>query len=541
MLKLASIFSDHCVLQRDKIIRVFGIADKDTIVEAYILSEGSTIAVGETKSEAISGRFEIKLPELKAATGLKLKVNTAKDECIFEDIAIGEVWLAGGQSNMEYELQNATGGKEILANGSTSLVRFYYTPKLAFADEHYDSIHENTKWQLFDKKASANWSAVGFWYAKELSERLNVTVGVIGCNWGGTVAFNWISRDYLLNNDDTKEYVTDYENSDNFKLSFEEQLSSFKAYEKRMAEWEIKSAKIYEKEPMIPFDEVQQRICVCEYPGPMNECNFTRPYGLYNTMISKIVPYSLGGVIYYQGESDDIRADKYDSLLSLLIKQWRDDFKDNKLPFIIVGLPMHRYLHDADNKSWCIIRANQKKVSAMDENVYFAECIDCGEFHQIHPVEKRKVSHRLFLQAMSNVYKSNDSEASRESYIEDISKNDEGVIITLPNPVDIRVDKEGIDNYISCLNAHPDEIKDMHIDIETAYEAILNSQGFEISDMSGEYYLADKVLIKDNIINVSSTMVKEPQKIRYLWKNYFPVFIFSQEGLPLSPFNIDIG
>jgi len=537
MLKLGCLFTNHCVLQRDKKIRVFGHTDKKIKVVSEIILNDRVISTGEAIASS-NGYFEITMPELQAMTGLKLRVKTTEEVVELTDVAVGEVWLAGGQSNMEYELQNATDGRNYLEEGNAPLVRFFYTPKLSYFSDDYEKIYEETSWNLFSKDKAYNWSAVGFWYAKELSDKLGVTIGVIGCNWGGTVAYNWIGRDYLLGNKDTAIYMTEYENSPNYQLSFEDQLKQYKDSEVRMASWEQKSAEIYEKEPMIPFDEVQKRIGICEYPGPMNECNFTRPGGLYKTMLSNITPYTIRGVIYYQGESDDVRAEKYDKLLGLLIKQWRDDFKDDDIDFLIVGLPMHRYLHDEDNKSWCVIRANQRKVADTTHNVYLADCIDCGEFHQIHPVEKKFVSHRLYLQAVNNVYKEVCIEKIDAPKILEITKNDDGVRLLLSQNVKIVVDKEAVDNYISCLNTHPSEAFNLGIIKGDEYNQIVNSAGFELIDDDGNTYLCDSVIVEDNSMRLSSKKLKNPAGVRYIWKNYYPVFVFGTNDLPLGSFEI---
>jgi len=546
MLKLAPVFSDHCVLQRNKTIAVFGVAPIGSEVKASIIKDDKQIYFGYAfatdKIDHIlradnDGYFEVKLPPMSAMTDVTLVVSAGDETVTYTDIAIGEVYLAGGQSNMEYELQNCSGGPEFLSNGDAPGVRFYYTPKLAYIDDDYLKIHNDTSWQVFGKNNSANWSAVGFWFAKELSERLGVTVGVIGCNWGGTVAYNWISRDALIANDQTRGYVEEYEGSEEYKKSIEEQYNDLKEYENYSQEWEEKAAKVYAENPMIAFDKVQELIGVCQYPGPIYEYNFFRPCGFYNTMLRMIMPYTLAGVIYYQGESDEVRADQYGILLSTLIKQWRSDFRDKNLPFVIVGLPMHRYRHDADSKSWCTLRAKQKEVANSLENVAFADCIDCGEFHQIHPVEKRTVAHRLFLQIINMSFEKQDNDKISGPEIVELDKDKSGVIIRLSlgenyicqNPEDIK-------NYLSCLEFHPDEILAENWDKDNLYSSISNSCGFELQDIAGKWYPADSVSICKNKIVVHSIRVDNPITIRYLWKNYFPVFVFNSNKLPLGAF-----
>lgn len=499
MLETAAIFSDNMVLQRNKIIRVFGKA-----------KEGSRITVsmlGKTaKAVCRNGEWMAYLPEFEAVQNAEMEISDGSESIRFTGIDIGEVWLAGGQSNMELELQNAEGGQEILKHGEElNRIRFYYTPKVAYECEELWEAERAARWESFSEKEAAKWSAVGFFFARELAEKMpGVTIGIIGCNWGGTSASAWMSREALMEQDVTKSYVEEYEASDCVKKSREEQIKEYKEYLLYHADWETKAAAIYEKEPMMPFDKVQELIGVCQYPGPMNCANFTRPSGLYEVMLKKAAPYSLRGFIYYQGESDDHKPDSYYALFARMIRQWREEWQEDTLPFLMVQLPMHRYQHDPDTKNWCIIREAQMKAYDTVKNTGVAVIIDCGEFHEIHPKNKKPVGKRLALQALYQVYHQIEAKEAFGPIYKDFLYHD------------------------GCM-----EIRFTYA--ENGFKVKGELTGFELAGADGSFYPA-KAELSENSVFLSAEEVKEPVKARYLWTNYGEVTLYGDNGLPVAPF-----
>lgn len=503
MLQTAAVFSDNMVLQRNKKIRIFGCADSGSRIWVTLL--GRTVA-----TICRDGKWTAYLPVFEAADGAELEVTDGRDTIRFTNVAIGEVWLAGGQSNMELELQNAAGGADILQNGAQGAgvqrVRFYYTPKVAYTGEKLCEEERKSHWELFDEKAAAKWSAVGFFFAKKLAEQLGVTVGVIGCNWGGTSASAWMSREAILEQEATKSYIEEYDNSEWIKKPLEEQIKDYEDYEKYHADWEKRSGEIYAKEPTISFDRVQEIIGPCRYPGPMNGANFTRPAGLYETMLKRVMPYTLGGFIYYQGESDDHKPASYYALFTRMIRQWREDFCDDSLPFLLVQLPMHMWMHDADHKHWCLIREAQMKAYRHVKNTGIAVIIDCGEFNEIHPKDKKPVGERLALQALFRVYGLLKAKEAFGPLYRDFLYRDGGVEVYF--------------DYAEGGFAVKGELS-----------------GFEIAGSDEVFYPAKAVILSDSSsIFVSAEEVKEPVMVRYLWTNYGDVNLFGTNGLPVAPF-----
>ena len=511
MLKVAAIFSDNMVLQRNKPIAVFGDGDngRRIIVKLAYLEGDESINI-EVETTVVDGKWLVYLPPMKEHNACGMIVWDGEESKEFANVAIGEVWLCGGQSNMEFELQNIIGGKEHLENDKPD-VRFYYTQKKSYFDDDFYKTEEATAWTEFDSETAKNWSAVGYLYGKRLSEALGVTVGLVGCNWGGTSASAWMSEEYLAMDEDTNTYLTDYAKAIAGK-SEEQMIKEYKDYLVHEAQWNKKCDELYATVPGITWDEVQERIGICQWPGPMGCINPFRPCGLYKTMIKRITPYTMQGFIYYQGESDDHKPSYYYKLLSKLIQQWRDDWKDADMPFLLVQLPGHMYENLEDQKHWCIIREAQEKVSETVANTGMAVIIDAGEFNDIHPRDKEPVGERLYRQAMYRVY-DRMTEAKANSPIYD-SHTVSGDKLTVSFKY-----------------------------VESGLEVIGDDEeiiGFELAGEDNIYYPA-KACLEDKKVVVCADEVQKPVAVRYLWTNYplKGVNLYSKAGLPVAPFRSD--
>ena len=184
---LAAVFSDNCVLQQNKPVRIFGTAESGISVRVSLTCPDGVICA---EGVSIDGRWEALLPPHGAAQNCTLRAESEGRTIEFKNVAIGEVWLCGGQSNMEFELQHCTTGREHLENDAPN-VRFYYTQKKVMTEPDFFESEKNTCWTVFTPESAKCWSAVGYLFGKRLSEKLGVTVGLIGCNWGGTSASIW--------------------------------------------------------------------------------------------------------------------------------------------------------------------------------------------------------------------------------------------------------------------------------------------------------------------------------------------------------------
>ena len=233
MLKVANIFSNDMVLQRGKNITVWGLGDEERTVTV-------TLNGVSVQTQVCDGRWTAVLPPMSAGGEYEMTVSDGCTEKKFCRIMIGEVWFCGGQSNMELELQNAKGGKEVLENLTPDCnVRFYYTQKRGTLDEMFYEDENNTAWSQASKDNSRAWSAVGFFFGRKLAKDLGVTVGLIGCNWGGTSASAWVDRPTLENNAEIRSYIDEYEKRIEGK-TVEEQIKEYRDYQKFERVWDKK-------------------------------------------------------------------------------------------------------------------------------------------------------------------------------------------------------------------------------------------------------------------------------------------------------------
>lgn len=497
--KVASIFSNNMVLQRDKNIKIFGHGEEGQIVTVHFAGR-------DYQTRVKAGAWFVILPPMAAGTGYEMTVTCMENEKHFSNIAIGEVWLAGGQSNMEYELQNCTYGKEMLLNAENPNVRFYYTQKNAFKNEHFYEAEENSTWSEFNEENAKVWSAVGYIFGKRLAKEIGVTVGIIGCNWGGTSASCWMSEQSLSEDKDTSSYLEEYCEAVIGK-SEEEQAREYSQYEVDLVEWNKKCAEQYANNPKISWEKVQKNIGPSKWPGPMGFMHPFRPSGLYHCMLERIMPFTLRGFIYYQGESDDMKPVIYQKLLTRMIRLWRDDWEDQTLPFLFVQLPMHRYEYDKDLKHWCYLRESQMNTFQTVKNTGIAVILDCGEFNEIHPKDKIPVGERLALQAMYQVYHlRNEKEAFGPIY-KTFEYKEGGIELCFDYA------EEGL-----CIKGE--------------------ASGFEIAGEDGNFVNAETE-IRGSKIFLSSPEIINPVSARYCWTNYGDVTIFGMNGLPLAPFRMN--
>lgn len=499
ILKVASIFSNNMVLQREKNITIWGTGAEGQRVAVTLDNITVSAVVKDSKWKAI-------LPSMSAGGPYEVKVTNGISSISFGNVMIGEVWLAGGQSNMELELQNSKDGKEVLSNLKDTNVRFYYTEKLSYIDEAFLEKESNTSWQECSPETSATWSAVGYYYAKELSEKLNVTVGVIGCNWGGTSASAWISREVLELDKDTNTYVEEYDKA-NEGRSFERYLSDLEEYNIWYEAWQERVNKCYAEKPDMLWSKVLEIAGECRWPEPLGPKSPFRAGGLYETMLQRVMPYTLRGFIYYQGESDNHKPKIYNKLLNKLIEQWRTDWEDDELAFMLVQLPMFIGKEDKDQKNWPIIREAQMKVHKTIKNTGIAVILDCGEFDNIHPLDKETVGHRLALQALCHSY---------------------NMDIKAYGP--IYKDLKYIGNKIELAFHYAEDGFIVKGD---------NVSGFEIAGAAKDFVPAD-IEIGGNKIVVSSDKIEEPKYVRYAWTNYGPVTLFNKAGLPMATFRTSV-
>ena len=502
--KVAAIFSDHMVIQMGKPVKVWGNDYSGKTVTAEFC--------GYTAETTCSDNlWELTLPPVNEYGGpFEMKLSDGDKVITFTDVYVGEVWIAGGQSNMELELQNEKHGSEELKNVESSGVRFYYTKKNPYMDEFFYLDERNNGWTLPSESNSRCWSAVAYYFGKKLAADLGVKVGIIGCNWGGTSASNWIDKKNLVKDIDTKTYVDEYDKAMEGK-TFEDYLEDLREYREWEAAWQPKINEFYQKNPEGSWDDAQAYAgSPSRWPEPLGPKSPFRAGGLYETMLKRICPYSAKGFIYYQGESDDHKPEMYEKLLKMLIDQWRKDWNDPLMSFIMVQLPMFINRGDIDRKNWCLIREAQMNTHLTTANTGIAVILDCGEYGNIHPVDKIPVGERLELQALFHTYgRISGDKAYGPVYSCSYPENDRFII-----------------SFAHACDGFEVRGED-------------KPSGFELAGEDKQYKPVDAEILEGGKISLSCKDIPKPKFARFRWVNYGDVTLFGKNGLPAAPFRTD--
>ncbi len=496
MLSLPAVFSDHMVLQREKNIVVWGEADAQSI----------RITLGDQTVEipVKDGTFQGVLAPMQAGGPYEMQITDGKDAIQYQDIMIGEVWLAGGQSNMELELQNSQNGAEVVKDIRNDQVRFYYTPKVPWVGDKLYEAEADSQWELCTPETAGRWSAVGYYFAEKLSRELGLTVGVIGCNWGGTSASCWVGRETLEGDKKIEQYIQEYDEIVAGQDP-EQYIRDREAYLVFQAEFDKNVGHYYETAENPTWEEAQELYGENQYPGPMGPRSENRPCGLYEAMLQRVCPYTLAGFLYYQGEEDDHRPYTYYELLSGLVRQWRQDWQDDTLPFMVVQLPMFQNGGEPDYQNWPFIREAQMRLFRTVKNTGIAVILDKGEYGNIHPVEKDSVGKRLADQALYQVYGCKEEQEVYGPIYRTYRIQDGQMIITF-------------DYAENGFHQTADTIT-----------------GFEVAGEDQKYYPATAVIQNHEIV-LSACQVKKPIYARYCWTNYREVTLFGANDLPVAPF-----
>ena len=340
MLEFAPIFQSGMTLQRRKSIRLWGECYPTQAVEVK-LNGRLLMSTG-----LVEGRFELQLPAMEAMEDITLTItgSTGVQVC-FEGVDIGEVWVAGGQSNMEFPLEYDEEGGAMMAAANDPHLRFYNTAQWAFAGEEREGLKDASAWNRWMDYTPENaglFSAVGAYFALKVKESLGVPVAIVGCNWSGTTAAAWLDPVWLKNDPDLKVYCDEYEKSTarlDLPLYLEQNRRRRAA---ASSPSEIKAAIARYRSTPSETESAQTAEMLAQFemaaPEPLGPHSEGRPGGLFDTMVKRIAGYTCRGVIWYQGESDAERYSLYEKLFSAVIQCWRKRWSEPELPFLFVQL-----------------------------------------------------------------------------------------------------------------------------------------------------------------------------------------------------------
>ena len=510
---VAEIFGRGMVLQQKKPVYVFGQAERGDRIRVCIYdSHGRLVDEANTVSDRLDN-WQTALAPMKASTENKIVVeNTSSQEkIVIEKVSVGEVWLAGGQSNMEFFNKYDKDWEQTKNLPKNDSIHFYNVPQRAF-EGHVNHNGEGRdgygKWLNDKEKGYENFSAPAYSFARRIQEKLKVPVGIIGCNWGGTTACAWVPEK-VLDTPELKYYLDEYETALKEMKPSQLKTISLMAWEKIDQPEDYKNFEplLYGLDRPAQLEFMEKNADGPVVPlGPYNE---NRPGGLYETMLKKVIPYSIAGALWYQGESDSgDRAKTYDLLLKGLIQCWRDAW-DDKFPFILVQLaPFGEWLA-CTNDDYNLVREKQQIVADTMDDVYMTSIMDIGSYYDIHPKEKMEVGRRLALLALSHVYNKLSVDKAENPRFESGKISGDEITLTFTNSENLVVtDETTISVSDGDKTIAPSEVEASNNTVTLRFDNSVPSDG-----------------------NVT---------VSFGWADYAVINIKNELGLPIAPFKVQL-
>lgn len=479
----APLFTNNAVLQRDKPIPVWGKASPGEKVSVTFAGRTVSAVAGA------DGKWSVTLAALPARVEPSDLVIQGNNKIALSNVVVGEVWIASGQSNMEWSVGNTFDKTiDVAASARNPLIR-HIKIKRVVADAPADTVPvDRNTWEVASPATTAGFTAVGYYFAKDVYEITGVPVGIIGSNWGGTPVESWI---------DAEAYKTVPDNAAKVKERWDKALAEYPEkkikFDADTAAWkqEQEAAKAANQ----PFTK--------RAPGaPAGPGHQNTPSGLYNAMINPLVPYAIRGAIWYQGESNAGRANEYNALFSAMITGWRAKFGQGDFPFYWVQLANFQ---NPEGTAWAFLREAQTKTQSLAKTGQ-AVIVDIGDRRDIHPRNKKDVGRRLARLAL---------------------KRDYGFDVIDSGPVMEKAEREGAGFRVSFVKS------------ASPLNAPLNElSGFELAGADKVFKPAVAVIEKDTVL-VTSADVPEPVAVRYAWRDAPVAGLFNKEGLPATPFRSD--
>lgn len=485
-LELAPPFTDHAVLQRDIAVPVWGWDDQP----------GADVTVNfasQTKRTRVNaaGTWRADLDPLPAnSTGGDFIVTRGNTSITLRDVVVGEVWLASGQSNMEWGLGSSPKLYDVeKTKPANPLIRHLRVEHVG-ADVPATKV-PHSGWQTATPETIGGFSAVGYFFAQSISEELGVPVGILHASWGGTAIESWIPEAVLRTH---RSWPTLQRTMAEALKAWPERYAAQPALE---AAW----AKAWED------NRTKGTPVTMEWPRPpMGPGSGFMPARLFNGMIAPFVPYALRGALWYQGESNVGRHRDYAELLPAMIGAWRAAWPLGDFPFFVVQLPNFEGWDGETGTGWAYLREAQEIAVHRTPATALAVTIDGTEPHDLHPQEKKPVGDRLARLALARIHEVRGTVDS--------------------GPVMQSVAREGTAMRVRFNSA------------DGLTSTTPEVTGFELAGDDKAFHPATAKIEGATVI-VSSPKVAEPVAVRYAFRNMPTVSLVNASRLPAAPFRTD--
>jgi sialate O-acetylesterase len=478
--RLPHSFSDHGVLQREAPIHVWGWADpKEHVTVQFHVQTRETTAneYGEWSlwlaPEAAGGPYRM---SVQGASGVPITVS---------DLLVGDVWLASGQSNMEFPLKGFPGqavlknGAQEIANATLPQVRFL---RVEHKGTNFPASDVSATWTTCTPETAADFSAVAYFFGREIEQKEHVPIGLIDSTWGGTPVDAWTSLDSLSADASLMPAIATW-------ARFADQQARLPAVVAEEQREDAAAVAAHEPKPKHPF-----------HPQPES----WQPGALYNGMIAPLTPYSIKGVIWYQGETNSApeRAPLYEKLFSTMITGWRSAWQQGQFPFLFVQISSF----NSPQEKWGLVRDQQRRTLAV-ANTAMAVTLDVGEADNVHPPDKQTVGARLAAAALATVY---------------------GQPVEYSGPLFRQAVTEG-----SAMRVYFDHAAGLRAHGDTLL-------GFELAGKDHTFYpakaeIADAGSAKGSVV-VTCDRVVDPMYVRYAWQGVTAANLYNAADLPAPTF-----
>lgn len=511
-LKLANIFSDGMVLQRDKPVRVWGWAKPGKQVSVEFAGQKKTATANK------SGEWTVLLDPLKTSfESRELKATSGDLVRTVKDVLVGEVWHCGGQSNMQWKLGASRDADLEVISADYPAIRFIRLPQVSKLTPQADfpvdpKKKAESRWLGCTSENVANCTGVGYYFARRLQRALKTPIGIVDSSWGGTMAQHWVTRETLKSIPAVAPYFEKHQKSHQDWLAAGGEQAAKKRYKNDVAVWEqaIVKLKQGQRKPRKPNPKA--------YADPSLVAR--QPGGMMNGMIAPIAGLTIRGVLFYQGENNCFGDwAPFPKTFPAVISEWRKSFCDPELPFGIIqisGWSTRRTMTYDMNHPTNIIREIQFLTWRRTPHTGLMVTFDTNSSRNIHPGAKQPVGQRSARWALSQVYEIKDSRRRqalewRGPIFEKMEVNDGKCIVYFENET-----ARGL-------------VLDQDVDV-----------GFYIAGEDKQFHHAKaRVNGKDKTLVVWSEAVTEPVAVRYGWSNLPAGGLMNARELPAYPFRTD--
>ncbi len=504
-LRVVDAFTDHMVLQAGKPVAVWGTAEPDQQVTVSFAGQKIMASADQ------NGRWTAHLSAMEYNKSPNvLTVKAGSESCSFSDVLVGEVWLCSGQSNMERSLEYAENSAKEIETANYPNIRLFTIWRKITDEPQTMLMTRKGGWQKCSPQTVDRFSAVGYFFGRKLYEELDIPIGLIQSAWSGTRIEAWIDWNVTKNDPIAGSLLPPWQEMINKTPDYHQ---NFAAYAKEFDEC-MRTSAVREKEWEARKKEANKNHERFTEPMPeevplLTHGNKHTPSVIYNAMIAPLAPYTLRGIIWYQGEANSSKPITYRAQLPLLIDSWRGLWNDPEMPFYVVQLANLGSLQSApveDPAGFADLRDAQLYVVRIVPHTALAVTLDIGDAGNIHPKNKQDVGLRLALPALNRIYAKTCEDSG--PVFESLEKDSNSLWLTFSHADGLRAKNGG-------------QIK-----------------GFAIRSENGKWAWAD-ARISGNRIQLSASEIPNPADVRYGWaKNPIGNLVNSAE-LPAVPFRTD--